>query len=62
MSPILVDINVLHQISQKCPHNWWKSGGFTNLGDNSIEIVLEFLYALPLIFTPFIMFYVPTEQ
>ena len=26
-------------------YNWWKAGGYTNLGDNSIENVLGLLYA-----------------
>ena len=45
-SPKLVNIKAFHQnFLQKCHHNWWKSGAFTNLGDNSIENVFGLLYA-----------------
>ena len=55
-SPKWVNIKVLHRnFLQKCHHNWWKSSGFTNLGDNSIENVLGLLYDLS-------YFYVSTVQ
>ena len=45
VSPNMVIFKVIHRIFlTKCHLNWWKSSGFTNLGDNPIENVLGLLY------------------
>ena len=45
VSPNVVIFKVIHRIFlTKCHLNWWKSSGFTNLGDNPIENVLGLLY------------------